>query len=132
CYDDDDDEDYTVVITPDFSITDSLIMENEHFDTILETKSDEFIKSSAENLVQIPCESEDFSDIESDCDMPDCDDSQTIIFSTFSNPFFDDSTSSDDESSHEEYSRKCEDSYRRILSSVFTCSASIRESCIQI
>nr|GEY41986.1 hypothetical protein [Tanacetum cinerariifolium] len=31
-YDDDDDEDYTAVITPDFSITDSLIMENEHLD----------------------------------------------------------------------------------------------------
>nr|GEW07711.1 hypothetical protein [Tanacetum cinerariifolium] len=33
--------------------------------------------------------------------MPDCDDSQTINFLTFSNPLFDDSTSSDDESSHE-------------------------------
>nr|GEU71303.1 hypothetical protein [Tanacetum cinerariifolium] len=54
CYDDDDDEDYTVVITPDFSITDSLIMENEHLDTISETESDEFIKSSVENLVLIP------------------------------------------------------------------------------
>nr|GEY79258.1 hypothetical protein [Tanacetum cinerariifolium] len=77
CYDDDDDEDYNVVITPDFPITDSLIMENEHLDTILETKSDEFLKSSVENLVPIPSESEDFSDIESECDMPDCDDSQT-------------------------------------------------------
>nr|GEV13256.1 hypothetical protein [Tanacetum cinerariifolium] len=102
CYDDDDDEDYTVVITPDFPITNSLIMENEHLDTIPETKSDEFIKSSVENLVSIPSESEDFSDIESECDMPGCDDSQTTKFSTFSNPFFDDSTSSDDESSHEE------------------------------
>nr|GEX18881.1 hypothetical protein [Tanacetum cinerariifolium] len=100
CYDDD--EDYTVVITPDFPITDSLIMENEHLDTILETKSDEFIKSSVENLVPIPSESEDFSDIENECDIPDCADSQTTKFSTFSNPFFDDSTSSDDESSHEE------------------------------
>nr|GEX60020.1 hypothetical protein [Tanacetum cinerariifolium] len=54
CYDDDDDEDYTVVITPDFSITNSLIMENEHLDTIPETESDEFIKSSVENLVPIP------------------------------------------------------------------------------
>nr|GEX56658.1 hypothetical protein [Tanacetum cinerariifolium] len=34
--------------------------------------------------------------------MPDFDDSQTINFSTFSNPLFDNSTSSDDESSHEE------------------------------
>nr|GFA71244.1 hypothetical protein [Tanacetum cinerariifolium] len=46
----------------------------------------------------IPSESED----ESECDVPDCDDSQTINFSTFSNPLFDDFTSSDDESSHDE------------------------------
>ncbi|GKA24097.1 hypothetical protein Tco_0710130 [Tanacetum coccineum] len=39
----------------------------------------------------------------SECDVPDCDDSQTTNFSTFSNPLFDDSTSSDDESSHEEF-----------------------------
>nr|GEV76273.1 reverse transcriptase domain-containing protein [Tanacetum cinerariifolium] len=100
CYDDDDDDDdkdYTVAITPDFLITNSLIMENEHFDTILETESDELIKSSVENLVPIPSESEDFFDIKSKCDMPDCDDSQTINFSTFSNPLFDDSTSSDDD-----------------------------------
>nr|GEZ04980.1 hypothetical protein [Tanacetum cinerariifolium] len=32
----------------------SLIMKNEHLDTISETESDEFIKSSVENLVQIP------------------------------------------------------------------------------
>nr|GEY99495.1 hypothetical protein [Tanacetum cinerariifolium] len=103
CYDDDDDDDkdYTVAITPDFLITDSLIMENEHFDTIPETELDELIKSSVENLVPIPSESEDFSNIKSKCDMPDCDDSQTTKFSTFSNPLFDDSTSSDDESSHE-------------------------------
>ncbi|GJU79146.1 putative reverse transcriptase domain-containing protein [Tanacetum coccineum] len=54
--------------------------------------------SSVENLVQNPSESED----ECECDVPDCDDSQTTNFSTFSNPLFDDSTSSDDESSHEE------------------------------
>nr|GEZ59120.1 hypothetical protein [Tanacetum cinerariifolium] len=77
---------------------DSLIMEDEHLDTIPATKSDEFIKSSVENLVPIPSESED----ESECDVPDCDDSQTTKFSTFSNPLLDDSTSSDDESSHEE------------------------------
>nr|GEW90846.1 hypothetical protein [Tanacetum cinerariifolium] len=103
-YDDDDDEDYTVVIIPDFPITDSLIMKNEHLDTISKTESDEFIKSSVENLVPIPSEFEDFSDIKSKCDMPDCDDSQTTNFSTFLNPLFDDSTSSDDESSHEEIS----------------------------
>nr|GFA73412.1 hypothetical protein [Tanacetum cinerariifolium] len=62
----DDDEDYTVVITPDFPITDTLIMENEHLDTIPETESDEFKKSSVENLVPIPSESEDLSNIERD------------------------------------------------------------------
>ncbi|GJX61251.1 hypothetical protein Tco_0294151 [Tanacetum coccineum] len=78
--DDDDDEDYTIAITPDLPITDSLIMEDEHLDTILATESDELIKSSIENLVPIPSESEDFSDIESECDVPDCDDSQTANF----------------------------------------------------
>ncbi|GJT87986.1 hypothetical protein Tco_1069703 [Tanacetum coccineum] len=101
CYDDDDDEEYTIVITPEKPV-DSLIMEEEHLDTIPETESDEFIKSSIENHVPTPSESEDFSDIESECDVPNCDDSQTTNFSTFSNPLFDDSTSSDDESSHEE------------------------------
>ncbi|GKD23240.1 hypothetical protein Tco_1224943, partial [Tanacetum coccineum] len=100
--DDDDDDDYTIAITPDLPITDSLIMEDEHLNTILAMESDELIKSSIENLVLIPSESEDFSDIESECDVPDCDDPQTTNFSTFSNPLFDDSTSSDDESSHEE------------------------------
>nr|GFC98254.1 hypothetical protein [Tanacetum cinerariifolium] len=52
--DDDEDEDCTISVTPDFSITDSLIMENEHLDTIPETESEEFIKSSVENLVSIP------------------------------------------------------------------------------
>ncbi|GJY36242.1 hypothetical protein Tco_0421620 [Tanacetum coccineum] len=73
-------------------------MGDEHLSTILEIESDELIKSSVENLVPIPSESED----ECECDVPDCDDSQTTNFSTFSNPLFDDSTSSDDESSHEE------------------------------
>ncbi|GJU28549.1 hypothetical protein Tco_1167170 [Tanacetum coccineum] len=77
-------------------------MWDEHLDTISATESDEVIKSSVENLVSIPSESKDFSDIKSECDVPDCDDSQTTNFSTFSNPLFDDSTSSDDESSHEE------------------------------
>ncbi|GJZ85630.1 hypothetical protein Tco_0650969 [Tanacetum coccineum] len=101
CYDDDDDEEYTIAITPEKPV-DSLIMEDEHLDTIPEMESDEFIKSSIENIVPTPSESEDFSDIESECDVPDCDDSPTTYFSTFSNPRFDDSTSSDDESSHEE------------------------------
>ncbi|GJW08355.1 hypothetical protein Tco_1570778 [Tanacetum coccineum] len=67
-------------------------------DTILKTESDEFIKSSVENLVQNPSEFED----ECECDMPDCDDSQTTNFSTFSNPLFNDSTSSDESQCHEE------------------------------
>ncbi|GKD24908.1 hypothetical protein Tco_1231122 [Tanacetum coccineum] len=55
CYDDD--EDYTIAITPVLSTkepVDSLIMEDEHLDTIPATESDEVIKSSVENLVQIP------------------------------------------------------------------------------
>ncbi|GJX85501.1 hypothetical protein Tco_0336275 [Tanacetum coccineum] len=79
-------------------ITDSLIMEDEHLDTIPATESDELIKSSVENLVQIPSESEDLSDGE--CDLPLCDDSPKSHL-TFSNPLFDiddDFTSSDDES----------------------------------
>nr|GEX63281.1 hypothetical protein [Tanacetum cinerariifolium] len=95
---DDDDEDCTIAITPDFLFTNSLIMGDEHLDTIPEKQSDEFIKSSVENLVPNPSEFE----VECECDVPDCDDSQTKNFSTFSNPLFDDSTSSDDESSHEE------------------------------
>nr|GEZ17821.1 hypothetical protein [Tanacetum cinerariifolium] len=47
---DDNDEDCTNAVTPDFPITDSLIMKNEHLDTILETESDEFIKFSVETL----------------------------------------------------------------------------------
>ncbi|GKA49663.1 hypothetical protein Tco_0742736 [Tanacetum coccineum] len=112
CYDDDDDEysfatqeylkKFSSAITPDLPKSGSLIMEDKHLDTILETESDELIKSSVQDLVHTPSESEDFSDIESECDVPDCDDSQTTNFSTFSNPLFDDSTSSDDDSSHEE------------------------------
>nr|GEU34974.1 hypothetical protein [Tanacetum cinerariifolium] len=73
-------------------------MGDKHLDTIPETKSNEFINSSVQNLVQNPSKSED----ECECVVPDYDDSQTTNFSTFSNPLFDDSTSSNDESSHEE------------------------------
>ncbi|GJW68429.1 hypothetical protein Tco_0122853 [Tanacetum coccineum] len=75
-------------------------MGDEHLSTIPETESDEFIKSSVENLVPIPSESDDFSDIESECDVPVCDN-----FITFSNPLFDvddDFSSSDDESFSDE------------------------------
>ncbi|GKD48844.1 hypothetical protein Tco_1277820, partial [Tanacetum coccineum] len=77
-----------------------LIIRDKHFDTIPKTESDEIIKSSVENLVPIPSESEDFSDNESECDMPECDE-PFLTFTTFSNPLFDsnnDFTSSDDES----------------------------------
>nr|GEZ66829.1 hypothetical protein [Tanacetum cinerariifolium] len=64
CYDDDD-EDYTYVITPDEpdlsteEPDNSLSMGDEHLDTIPATESDEFIKSGVENLIPIPSESED-------------------------------------------------------------------------
>nr|GEZ29650.1 hypothetical protein [Tanacetum cinerariifolium] len=99
---DDDDEDCTIAITSDFLITNSLSMGDEHLDTIPEKESDEFNKSSIEDLVPILSEFED----ECECDVPDCDDSQTTNFSRFSNPLFDDSTSSDDESSHEDVIHK--------------------------
>ncbi|GJS45302.1 hypothetical protein Tco_0595423 [Tanacetum coccineum] len=60
--------------------------------------------SSVENLVPIPSESEDFSDNESECDVPECDETSPT-FTTFSNPHFDsndDFTSSDDESLSDE------------------------------
>nr|GEY40562.1 hypothetical protein [Tanacetum cinerariifolium] len=87
CYNDDCDEDCTIAIMPILSTVepeDSLRIGDEHLDTIPEKESDEFIKSSVENLVSIPSESEDFSDIESECDMPDCDDSQMKNFQNFS------------------------------------------------
>ncbi|GJS95373.1 hypothetical protein Tco_0802341 [Tanacetum coccineum] len=72
CYDDD--EDYTIAITPVLLTeepVDSLIMEDEHLDTIPATESDEVIKSSVEELVLIPSESEGISD--GVCDVPLCD-----------------------------------------------------------
>nr|GEW47577.1 hypothetical protein [Tanacetum cinerariifolium] len=63
---------------------DSLIMGDKHLNTIPEKESDEFIKSSLENLVPNPCESKDLSNIGSECDVPVCDD-----FTTFSNLLFD-------------------------------------------
>nr|GEU95373.1 RNA-directed DNA polymerase, eukaryota [Tanacetum cinerariifolium] len=57
CYNDDYDEDCTIAITPILSTLkpkDSLRIGDEHLDTIPEKESDEFIKSSFENLVPIP------------------------------------------------------------------------------
>ncbi|GJZ52251.1 hypothetical protein Tco_0606766 [Tanacetum coccineum] len=81
-------------------------MRDEHLSTIPEKESDEFIKSSVEDLVPIPSESEDTSKSNSDCDLPSCDDFSSIDiprgnYMTFSNPLFNsnnDFTSSDDES----------------------------------
>nr|GFB31414.1 hypothetical protein [Tanacetum cinerariifolium] len=67
-------------------------MGDELLDTIPATESDKFINSSVENHIPIPSESED----KCECDVPDWDDSQTKKISTFFNPLFDDSTSSDD------------------------------------
>nr|GEW31649.1 hypothetical protein [Tanacetum cinerariifolium] len=55
--DDDDDEDYTIAITPK-EPDNSLSMGDEHLDTTPATESDEFIKSSVENLIPNPSESE--------------------------------------------------------------------------
>ncbi|GJW06099.1 hypothetical protein Tco_1568522, partial [Tanacetum coccineum] len=67
---------------------DEELFPDEHLSTIPETESNELIKSSVENLVPTPSESEDLSkdlsDIESECNVPVCDD-----FTTVSNPLFD-------------------------------------------
>ncbi|GKE20837.1 hypothetical protein Tco_1432349, partial [Tanacetum coccineum] len=83
-YDDDDGEyciqtqeylkEFSSTNTPDLPIKEpdnSLIMGDEHLSTIPETKSDEVIKSSVENLVPIPSELEGIPD--KLCDVPTCD-----------------------------------------------------------
>nr|GEX22186.1 reverse transcriptase domain-containing protein [Tanacetum cinerariifolium] len=70
-YDDDDDADYTIAIIHVLSTEkpiDSLSMGDEHLDTISATRSDEVIKSSVEDLVPIPSESEGIP--EHMCDVP--------------------------------------------------------------
>nr|GFA30161.1 hypothetical protein [Tanacetum cinerariifolium] len=91
CYDDDDD--YNFAITPNEPV-DSLSMGDEHLNTIPATESDEFKKSSGENLVPSPSESKG----ENGCDMPAC-------FTTFLNVLFDvdyEFDSSDDQSLYDE------------------------------
>nr|GEV25136.1 hypothetical protein [Tanacetum cinerariifolium] len=116
CYDDDDDEESTIPLNeivsqipssiaitpvlPTVEPEDSLIIGDEDLYTIPKKQSDEFIKSSVEDLVPILRESEDTSDSDKECDLPFCDNS--VIFS---NPLFDandDFTSSNDESLPEE------------------------------
>nr|GEV98443.1 hypothetical protein [Tanacetum cinerariifolium] len=73
CYDDDDDEDYTIAITPSLSTEEpvnSLSMGDEHPDIISATELDEFIESSVENLVSIPSESDVDDESFSDEDLP--------------------------------------------------------------
>ncbi|GKC13621.1 reverse transcriptase domain-containing protein [Tanacetum coccineum] len=87
-------------VLPTMEPKDSLIMGDEDLCTIPEKESDEFIKSSVEDLVLIPKESEDTSDSDKECDLPFCDN-----FVTFSKPLFDfnnDFSYSDDESFLEE------------------------------
>ncbi|GJT33929.1 hypothetical protein Tco_0924348 [Tanacetum coccineum] len=105
CYDDDEDD--TIAVTPVLSTeepVDSLIMEDEHLDTIPATESDEVIKSSVENLVPIPSESEGIPD--SVCDVPLCNNPTPLeAFKEHSEivvDFNDDSTSSDDDSPYGE------------------------------
>ncbi|GJZ32135.1 hypothetical protein Tco_0577571 [Tanacetum coccineum] len=116
-YDDDDDEDSSiplkdiiisglppcVAITPVLlteELVDSLIMEDEHLDTIPETESDEVIKSSVEDLVLIPSESEGIP--KNMCDVPFRDNSPPLDISKDQFEGFsdsnDDSTSIDDDS----------------------------------
>nr|GEU54028.1 hypothetical protein [Tanacetum cinerariifolium] len=103
CYNDDDDDDCTIEITPILSTEEpdnSLSMGHEHLDTIPKTESDELIKSSVENLVSIPSESEGIPD--NMCDVPFRDNSPSLDiskdrFEDFSD-FNDDSTSIDDDS----------------------------------
>nr|GEW95157.1 putative reverse transcriptase domain-containing protein [Tanacetum cinerariifolium] len=81
-YDDDDNDEYSIQVSeflkkspiaiapvlPTEDPDNSLSMGDEHLNTILETKSDEVIKSSVEDLIPIPSESEGiFNNI---CDVP--------------------------------------------------------------
>nr|GEV81362.1 hypothetical protein [Tanacetum cinerariifolium] len=91
----DDDDDYIIAITPK-EPDNSLSMGDKHLDTIPATESDEFIKSSVENLVPNLSGSEG----EYECDVPACE-----VFTTFSNILFDadyNFYSSDDQSFSDE------------------------------
>ncbi|GJR80721.1 hypothetical protein Tco_0151506 [Tanacetum coccineum] len=119
----DDDEEYSIPledmpkISPSIALApvssiiepeDSLIMGNEELSTIPKKELGEFIKSSVEDLISIPRESEDASGSDSESVLPFSDDFSPIFEEksvTFSNPLFDsnnDFTSSDDESLSDE------------------------------
>nr|GEX89144.1 hypothetical protein [Tanacetum cinerariifolium] len=72
----DDDDDYNFAITPNEPV-DSLIMRDEHLNTILATESDEFIKSSVENLDFYSVNDQSLSD-------------EDILKKIYSNHLFDD------------------------------------------
>nr|GEZ13434.1 hypothetical protein [Tanacetum cinerariifolium] len=87
-------------ILPTEELEYSLSMGYEHLSTIPETELDEVLESSAKNLLPIPREYDVTSDDENEYDVPDKDESSSVV-TTFSNPLFDDNddfTSSDDES----------------------------------
>ncbi|GJV85020.1 hypothetical protein Tco_1524918 [Tanacetum coccineum] len=103
--DDDDDNDYTIAITPVLSTEEpvnSLIMENEHLDTISATESDEFIKSSVEILVPIPSE----SNVSPKCDVPFHDNSPPLDISKDQSEDFSDSNADSTSTDEDSYSRK--------------------------
>nr|GEU59789.1 uncharacterized mitochondrial protein AtMg00810-like [Tanacetum cinerariifolium] len=95
---DDDDEDYTLEITPNEPVLsteepdNSLSMGDEYLDTISAIESDEFIKSSVENLIPIPSESEGITDHM--CDVPFHDNSPPFDASKYQ---FEDFSESNDE-----------------------------------
>nr|GEW72366.1 hypothetical protein [Tanacetum cinerariifolium] len=103
CYNDDDDEDGTIAITTILSTKEpdnSLSMGDEHLNTIQAMESDEVIKSSVENLVPIPSESEGIPD--NMCDVPFHDNSPPLDISKYQFEDFsesnEDSTLIDDDS----------------------------------
>nr|GEX85324.1 hypothetical protein [Tanacetum cinerariifolium] len=127
CYDDDEDYDYkestiplneinsqippsnAITTSPPVLLTrdpeDSLIMGNEDLSTIPKKESDEFIKSSVDDLIPIPSEFEDTSGSESVCILTSYDDVPEEKSMTFSNPLLnlnDNFISSDDESLSDE------------------------------
>nr|GEX47021.1 hypothetical protein [Tanacetum cinerariifolium] len=86
---------YPSKLTPSLSTEEpdnSLSMGDEHLDTIPATKSDEFIKSSVENLIPIPSESEGIPD--NMCDVPFHDNSSLL---DVSKDQFEDFSNSNDE-----------------------------------
>ncbi|GKB39527.1 hypothetical protein Tco_0884469 [Tanacetum coccineum] len=83
--DDDDEEEYTIAITPVLLTVEpdnTLSMGYEHLNTILETESDEVIKSSVEDLVPIP----NFLRFNDDCTSSDDDSFEDIDYVEASPP----------------------------------------------